>query len=292
MKIGTHTMQKIKLAIECLIVKHEHAAGLLLSDKDFKVPDYRLILKDGTQFLVEVKNCNKLKKSFKVGWLAKQKEYAALNKPSLKLAVYWRQIGEWTLVDASIFKEKSKGCYTLEVSEAIMRNEMATLGDITLGTLLPLKLQINFSRAHTQLKDNESWETLVESIEMFCGNTRIRDDLEKSIAFKVMVGGNLKEDAQIIFGENELPIANLFTYDKFVTNERNNEEFEMVGALSRIISSSYMHATGWSSDNTEKELIMPRQEPEDFKIFIPENYIGRDLPLWRFVLKPNIQALS
>ena len=45
---------------KCAIVKHEHAAGLLLSNEPFKIPDYRLTLLDGSQLLVEVKNCDLL----------------------------------------------------------------------------------------------------------------------------------------------------------------------------------------------------------------------------------------
>ena len=272
---------------KCSIIKHEHAAGLLLSNVDFKVPDYRIVLLDGTQFLVEVKNCNELKKSFKSDWLDKQRAYAALNNLPLKLAVYWRKIGKWTLVDASNFLSNGNQSQTLDIGKAMMLNEMATLGDVTLGTLLPLKFRLGFSKEKTHRINENEWQIVVESAEMFCRDIRIEDKLEQSIAFKIMVGGNLQEENELILRDDGSPECNIFSYDKFEKDERNDQDFEMVGSLSRIISSSYMHATSWNNDEREAQLIMPRQEPEDFKFFIPENYKGKHLPLWRFVLQPN-----
>lgn len=269
---------------KCVIVKHENAAGLLLSNETFKVPDYRLTLLDGTQFLVEVKNCNGLKISFKSDWLEKQKKYAELNKLSLKIAVYWRKIGEWTLIDASAFPTRNKK-HILELGKAMMLNEMAMLGDVMLGTLLPLKLRIGFSKEHTRHVKGNEWHIVIESADVFCRDRQITDKAEKRIAFKIMLGGSLQEDTELILDNDSAPSANIYTYNKFEKAECNDQDFDLIGSLSRIISSSYLDATSRKEDGTR--LIMPLQEPDDFSVFIPENYKSNALPLWRFILQPN-----
>jgi len=272
---------------KCAIVKHEHAAGLLLSNESFKIPDYRLTLLDGTQLFVEVKNCNNLEKKFKSEWIEGQRRYARLNKIPLKIAIYWREIGEWTLIDESSFCANDNNQHILTIEKAIMLNEMAMLGDVTLGTLLPLKFRLGFSKEKTHRINENEWHIVVESAEMFCRDTQIENKLEQSIAFKIMLGGNLQEENELILCDDGSPEFNIFSYDKFEKDDNNDQNFEMVGSLSRIISSSYMHATSWNKDETATQLIMPRQEPEDFKVFIPEDYKGEHLPLWRFILKPN-----
>ena len=42
----------------CLIVKTEDAGDIFVADGDVKIPDYRLVLRDRSQLLVEVKNCH------------------------------------------------------------------------------------------------------------------------------------------------------------------------------------------------------------------------------------------
>ena len=271
---------------KCAIVKHEHAAGLLLSNDNFKVPDYRVTLLDGTQFLVEVKNCNELKKSFKSGWLDSQRKYAALNKLPLKIAIYWRRIGEWTLIDESAFSV-SNNKHVLGVGKAMMLNEMATLGDVMLGTLLPLKFRLGFSTEQTQRISSNQWKIMIESADMFCRDSQISDKIEQSIAFRIMMGGNLEEENELICRDDGSPAFNIFTYDKFEKDERNDLGFEIVGSLSRIISSSFMHATEWKEEENGTPMVMPRQEPEEFRVFIPEDYKSTVLPLWRLVLQPN-----
>lgn len=234
-----------------------------------------------------MKNCDKLKIQFKPDWLKRQRTYAELNKLPLKIAIYWRRIGEWTLVDASIFCNHNKSTHILKIEKAMMLNEMAILGDVTLGTFLPLQIRIGFSKEKTHYIGNNEWHLIVESADMFCRGTQITEELERSIAFKMMMGGSLKEETEITFREDGSPEFNIFTYDKIEKDERDDLGFEIVGSVSRIISSGYMHATEWKDNEENTQLIMPQQEPEDFSVFIPENYKGTALPLWRLIQKPN-----
>jgi hypothetical protein len=102
-----------------------------------------------------------------------------------------------------------------------------------------------------------------------------------------MVGGKLIESTELILRDDGSPEFNIFTFDNIEKDEDNNQDFEMVGSLSRIISSNYMNAIGQHNDEENTQLIMPQQEPEDFSVFIPEDYKGIALPLWRFTQKPS-----
>ncbi|MBO1915693.1 hypothetical protein J4727_00480 [Providencia rettgeri] len=42
----------------CRLIKTEDTGDVIYDDDEIELPDYRLILKDGRQIFVEVKNCN------------------------------------------------------------------------------------------------------------------------------------------------------------------------------------------------------------------------------------------
>jgi hypothetical protein len=50
----------------------------------------------------------------------------------------------------------------------MMLNEMAMLGDLILGTLLPLRFRMGFSKQRTKYIGDNQWEFVIESADMFC----------------------------------------------------------------------------------------------------------------------------
>ena len=80
--------------------------GRIYPDDHFCVPDYRVVLKDGTQWLIEVKNVNiddpalkqQERKLMNRAYREKLEAYAAATGGELKLAVYWARWGIWTLI--------------------------------------------------------------------------------------------------------------------------------------------------------------------------------------------------
>jgi hypothetical protein len=112
----------------CDLIKQEDA-GHVLSHQRVVVPDYRVVTKDGADFLVEVKNCHKTHIVFKVGYIEALRAYTTLVRSPIKFAVYWSQVGFWTLTDLDD-TEFIAGQHVLTLEAASQLSQMGVvLGD-------------------------------------------------------------------------------------------------------------------------------------------------------------------
>jgi hypothetical protein len=126
-------------------------------------------------------------------------------------------------------------------------------------------------------------EVTIGKVEFYCGNRRIEDKQEQDLAFYFMLYGNWVEE-----GEPEAYIenGNLIHFDFVVRHSEPTvgQQFEIMGSLSGMISRRFKDST--APEATIQRLV-PSAEPGSLGILIPEDYKGKRLPLWRFILKPN-----
>ena len=71
----------------------------------------------------------------------KLEAYAAATGGQLKLAIYWARWAIWTLVSPERLADVD-GILTLDMPTAMRANELGRLGDRTIGTRPPLRLQL------------------------------------------------------------------------------------------------------------------------------------------------------
>lgn len=112
----------------------------------YTAPDFRVILEDGTHWLIEVKNVyeqdpSNQRFSIKLDYLAKLQQYAAEFTCPLKLALYWARWRIWTLIDPGDLTSESYKA-SIDMFTAIRVNELARLGDLTVGTSPPLAFRL------------------------------------------------------------------------------------------------------------------------------------------------------
>jgi hypothetical protein len=69
-----------------------------------------------------------------------------------------------------------------------------------------------------------------------------------------------------------------------VSESTENQAFEMLGFLSTMISRRFTELTA-PSHNIER--LIPDGDPDSLGVLIPFDYKGKQMPLWRFVIKPN-----
>ncbi|MFZ2171091.1 MAG: hypothetical protein WAW61_15820 [Methylococcaceae bacterium] len=271
---------------ECAIIKTEDVGGLHTAEPDVKVPDLRILLIDGYEFFVEIKNFYqsspfelfRIKKNYIKGL----QHYAALFKKDVKLAIYWSRWNQWTLVTLDRIKCNGNKC-SLSFEDAMKSNEMAILGDFTLATLPPLKLRIITDPSHTRtVSENGKAIFRIDGVELYCNDNLISDPQEKDIAFFLMLYGewNSSEGAAHI-EENEI-IHLDFTSQPIETHDE--QIFEMIGNMSGIISRRYNSMT---SNEYGIERISPKTDISNLGIKIPDDYQGKVLHLWRFTLHPS-----
>jgi Holliday junction resolvase len=269
----------------CKLIKLEDCGSFFAYDSNIRIPDYRIITNEGEIFLVEIKNCNNKRIEFKEKYIDELKKYASLNKIPLKIAVYWRLFKIWTLIPIDVFVFQNGKC-VITIDKAIAISEMSILNDRMIATKAPLKLRLIADLQKTSDLDTAGeCQFTIKNIELYSNETLISDTFESSIAFQFAIylsqSGKWKETEKPIIKDKKV-IAIEYQYEP--NGESINQNFEIIGNLSSIISSKYDSST---TSNGEVTKISLDCDPMVFEIFIPNDYTGKFLPLWRFILQPN-----
>lgn len=270
----------------CRLIKQEDSGEAFTTEQDIQAPDYKLILNDGSQYFIEVKNCHfpniKSPYPIKKDYLKKVENYAQLHGTPLLFAIYFSRQNKWFLLRKESLIEQKKR-YVTDFLNAMAKNEMSLLGDRIIGTEPNLSIALLADRSK-EAKVSEDGEAnfIIGDVKIYSADREVTDDLEKSIAFYLMRFGTWSEhDAEGIFEEDEF-CGVRFTYSPDFPPEE--QIFSIIGELSSMISSSYGEQTVY-----EKSVIAldTNLEPSVFAVKIPDKYKGNNLPLWQFIIQPN-----
>jgi hypothetical protein len=267
---------------KCTLIKQEDGSGLCLTEnQNIKIPDFKIILKTNEMFFVEVKNCAKEKIVFTKNYIELLDKYANLHGNLLKIAIYWSNIKIWTLISPSWFIFFNQRC-EITFDHALAMSEMTKLNDRMIGTKAPLKLRLVANKEKTsEIGEDGQCMFTISDTQLYCSNNLILDKIEKDIAFQLIMSGKWQEEYSAHIEENKICYMDY----KYTPVEINHEQgFNLIAYLSSIISGRYDSTTIL---NGQVERLSPHQEPEQFEIFIPENYKGKVLPLWQFFIQPN-----
>lgn len=268
------------------LVKPEDG-GRVLSTEPFLVPDFRVVLTSGEQWLVEVKNIyiddpfRQQRRIMTCRYRERLEAYASATGAELKLAVFWARWSMWTLVTPARFAD-ADGNVVLDIGTAARANEFGALGDRTIGTRPPLKLRLVMDPERTSpIGENGQVEVVIGRVAMFSDEDEIIDPTEQEIAWIFMQHGEWlgSEPSPII--ESDRLVAIEFSWEP---EERQNDGFEMIGTLSRVFSRYFADAT--LRDGAIVQLRAPHR-PRWFEPLIKPGYVSKALPLWRFQLKPS-----
>jgi hypothetical protein len=267
------------------LLKQEDSGDLFYTGSEILAPDYRLTFDDNEQLLVEVKNCHHKdpsnKYSIEKNYYLKLKKYADLNRLELRFAVYFSSWNLWTLLSIESFEE-NKSSYTIDLARAMACSEMAKLGDCMVGTTPDLELHL-LANPEEASEVDESGQTLftIRDIKIYCARNEITNDEEKKIAFHLIQFGTwLEKYTEAIVSNNK------FLGMKFVYSPESQEEpnFAIIGHLSTMVTNGFRNHTVKNGDVVSLKLGL---DPSVFKVLIPKDYKGQNLPLWRFVIQSN-----
>lgn len=268
-----------------VLLKQEDSGALYSTDDELIRPDYRLILKNGKQILVEVKNFHNRDPSaqftIKRHYFKKLKSYSDICGNDLMFAIYFSAWNHWALVAIDAFDENDNS-YGIDFTAAMAKSEMSILGDQMIGTAPDLELHLlaNEDEASTLDEKGQALFT-TRKIKIFCAGNEIQDSLEQKIAFYLMRFGDwIGKDVEALFSNGKL-LGMKFV---FTPEDENEENFSFIGRLSSMVTNMFKEHT--VKDGKVIAVSIP-QEPEKFKVFIPDDYKGKDLPLWRFTMQAN-----
>ena len=275
----------------CRLIKQEDSGNIFVDGDDIEIPDYRLILNDGSSYLVEVKNFHsydfKAEFTLRRDYLDKLVAYAALNGIPLRVAVYFSNPNVWALLPKEAFLLRG-GKYRIDFIHALARNDMAMLGDRTIATMPDLRIEFRGDPAECSVPDPEGKAPFtIRQIRMFCRDEEVTDERGKEIAFYLMRYGEWVETE-----DNALIEEGKLVGLRFIFAPRepvDGQGFQIVGTLSAMVSSAYREMTMRESAVVSIDV---KHDPDMFSIRIPEGYKAKSLPLWQFILQPNYEMKS
>lgn len=267
---------------KAVLIKREDSGEICSSDPEVKPPDFRIVLDDGTDIFVEVKNCHKTdpnsRFSLKRSYVNSIVNYSKLFRRDVYIAIFWSKWRKWTLLRFGSFSSGERP--SISFLEAFKYNEMELLGDMLIATTPPLTMRVITDPAKPRRIDADGHVRFtIGALELYCGGVRIEDKFEQSLAFYFMLNSEWvvsAPKARIIDG-------NLVYFDFIaeLVEPVVDQQFQMLGFLSEMISRNYNQLT--TSDKGIDRLSLS-VEPDALGILIPHGYDGKQLPLWRFSL--------
>lgn len=277
----------VKSLGEVVMIKSEDT-GPLQTASPMQAPDFRIVLKDGSNWLVEVKNVY-VKNAFRQRRRILNRDYrrALINYAhatggSLKLAVYWARWSIWTLVDPEQLAPGDQEL-TLDMMTAVKVNELAAIGDQSLGLRAPLVLRLTMDPARTSDIDEDGRVLVtISKSQLFCDGKELLHPHDQQIAWTVMNYSDWETPAARAITEGNRLLA-----IEFESNppELSYQGFEMAGSLSRMFSRHFAQRT--MSDGAVTDINAPVQA-DWFSALRASEGLGR-MPLWRFLMQPNYQ---
>ncbi|MNY93249.1 hypothetical protein D3C78_96580 [compost metagenome] len=276
------------------LVKQEDAGNLFTANLDVEMPDYRIILNNNEQILVEVKSFNSKDphKKFELQkkYFRKLKNYSDLMNITLYIAVYFRLFNHWVLLPIQAFNEESDK-YTIDFIQAMARSEMSKIGDCMLATTPDIEIRIltDEENAHQLPTDKRNKVNfLPKKTEIYCNRKKLNTELESQLAIYFMRYSSWEEKIHELIIENNKVYGVRFVYSG---ETHDGQLYAHLGYRSSMISEFFKTLTIKDDKVIATESFL---NPSEFSIQIPDDYEEKynDLPLWIFIPLPNYEKLK
>ena len=270
------------------LLKQEDSGDVYFTGEKIAPPDYRLTLKSGEQLLVEVKNCHQCQPKKKNLIIKKEDlqnrlRYAEQNNVALKIAIFFSAWNKWALISPDHLEERKNSCF-IDFVTAIAKSEMATIGDCMVATTPDLEILFETDEKEAQaVSADGSAMFVIRKISISCAGNVIDNDLEKNIAFYLMMYGDwIESENEAIVRDGKLMGIRLRHSPE---EPIDNQNFQIIGTLSSMVSTGFREITAKEGKVLTLSL---KSDPTMFKVLIPESYKSEKLPLWRFTIQPNL----
>ena len=266
-------------------------SGRLFPDDRYRSADFRLVLKDGSHWLIEVKNVyerepfEQRRRLFRRPYLERLTAYADATGAQLKIAVYWARWSIWTLVSPDRLVGPD-GVLDLDMVTALRVNELSHLGDRTIGTRSPLRLRLTMDEGRTSRIAADGEVTFViGGVQIFCADQEIVEPAEQEIVWVFMQYGRWPADEPEAILEGDRLLAIEYRWEPVT---KSHQGFDIIGTLSEMFAAYYAEQT---MDSGEVVQIRAPLRPNWFEPLVSLNTIKRRLPLWTFAQEPNLKGL-
>ncbi len=287
---GTRTEQQFEALVLSLgryrLLKAEDL-GRLHSNIACRAPDYRIVLEDGEQWLVEVKNVRgddpaRQVARLSAAYLASLNAYCDLVRVPLRIAHYWSRWKIWTLVDPRQFLTASGGA-RIDMMAAFAANELSRLGDVIFCTEPPIRLLVE---ANSESPRERTAATRPTGIRLFVGGKEITELRSQQLAWILMLYGEWAADGPHAVTED----GHLTGIEFIVAPEEVPEEDEPALMGRAIGQASRVFARYFAEDTTAGDAVIQlrgQAKPEWFEPIANWDFKTAQLPLWILRLQPR-----
>lgn len=273
---------------KCCLIKQEDG-GEVYCNEGISIPDFRIVLKDKSSFLVEIKNYHRdpfnNTYSFTEKYFNSIIHYSNLVGCPLKFAIYYSKMNWWLLLSPDAFK-KTGSRYVVEFTDALKQNEMLTLGDEWLSTTPPIDIYLVSDPAKPALLNEDTGKTnfIIKKVLFYCAGKLITGEKEQELINIFALYSSWVESSvePVLVGKRLIGIRYRFEPSG---DEYSENGFDHLGQVSAMIS--YMYKMITESSKGEVIAVDTNREAKSFSILIPEDYKSEELPLWRFHLQAH-----
>ncbi|MBP2463794.1 MULTISPECIES: hypothetical protein [unclassified Rhizobium] len=219
--------------------------GRVHAAENFRAPDFRIVLDDGEQWLVEVKNVRSEEPSTQElrmsrAYLSSLQSYADAVGTPLKLAIYWSLWRFWSVISPERFRTRN-GALRVSMQEAMLASEFERLGEVLIMTKPPLRLVLGAAKDMPRsLNDDGLADFMIESAKLYSRDVELTDPKDRKLAQVLLVHGEWAVEGPFALMDGDQIVG-----VELVANpvEPTDQGWEGIGTASRIFSSFYSNQT-------------------------------------------------
>lgn len=168
--------------------------GRVHSVDTMRAPDFRAVLDDGGQWLIEVKNvrCNdpfKQRTTMSAAYLRSLQSYADAMGAPLRLAIYWSLWNIWTVIAPEPFLRQN-GSLRVRMQDAVIANEFSRLGEAMIMTIPPLRVVLGAVPDRPRSLEGDVANFIIGSAEIFADGDRLADARDRKLAEVLLFYGD------------------------------------------------------------------------------------------------------
>lgn len=185
--------------------------GRVHADAQYRAPDFRILLEDGEQWLVEVKNVWRKDPTdqsivLKPDYYESLRRYADALATPLRLAIFWSRWRLWTVIDPTRFLQ-ADGSVAIEMMAAMAVTEFSRLGDRGIFLSAPLRLVLEKQVTLPPGSDASAFEErLVQVARIFHGEDELFDPRDRRLAVILLLYGTWELSHRVELDSDDRPI--------------------------------------------------------------------------------------
>jgi hypothetical protein len=296
---GTRTERQFEALVLTLgkfrLLKAEDQ-GRLHAGVRCRAPDYRIVLEDGGQWLVEVKNVRgedddpeSQIAELTAPYLASLEAYCELVGAPLRIAHYWSRWKMWTVVDPAKFRKPSGGA-RFEMIEAITANELVRLGDVHFYTEPPIRMLVETDPTPLTAGVGETEEiaTRTSGVRLFAAGKELTRPQSQHLAWVLMLYGEWTTDGPRAVTADGKLVGIEFVVEPVEADDATDDEPVMMGRA--IGQASRIFARYFAEVTTAEDAVIQLQgqaKPEWFAPISNWDFKTEQLALWIFHIQPQ-----